>query len=183
MSLKIEKVTRKNKKVKEVYIDSFPKKERMPYWMMLLMAKKDDTDFLAFYDKDVFCGFVYMARLNSIIFVMFLAVNRNIRSKGYGSKILDEISSLYPDSKIIISIERCDTNAEDIDIRLRRKNFYLRNGFAESGYLIELEHIKQEIIVKNGKFDSDEFSSFLKKYSNGTLKPPIWKAENKKSTY
>lgn len=178
MGLRVEKVTRKNKKVKEVYMDSFPKKERMPYLMMLLMAKKEDTNFLAFYDEDVFCGFVYMARSNNIIFVMFLAVDRNIRSKGYGSKILNEIFSLYPNDKIIISIERCDVDAEDIDIRLRRKDFYLRNGFIESGYLIELEHIKQEIIVKNGQFDKDEFSSFLKKYSNGVMKPPIWKAEN-----
>lgn len=106
---------------------------------------------------------------------MFLAVDKNIRSKGYGSKILEEMQSLYPSNKIIISIERCDVEATNINDRIRRKNFYLKNGYIDTEYLIELSKVEQEIIIKNGNFNKDEFYNFFVKYSNGTIKPRIWR--------
>lgn len=80
---------------------------------------------------------------------------------------------MHPDSKIVISIERCDENVKDIEQRLRRKKFYVNNGYIETGYLVELLKKKQEIIIRNGEFDEDEFTMFFKKYSNGTMKPRV----------
>lgn len=77
----------------------------------------------------------------------------------------------------VYSMKNVIGDAPDLEKRLRRKSFYLRNGFQETGFRIELEKQEQEIIIKNGTFDSREFSGFLKKYSNGTLRPPIWKAD------
>ena len=57
---------------------AFPQNEQVPMW--LLRA-------LAFRKK--FCGVVYTADDNKYIFVLYLAVNDLIRSKGYGTKILD----------------------------------------------------------------------------------------------
>lgn len=178
MDLRVENVTGRSKekeKIKEIYTSSFLKEDRMPFWLMLIMAKMKNTEFISFHDKDILCGFVYMATVQNMTFVMFLAVDENIRSKGYGSHILDKIQSIHPDSKIIISIERCDEDAKDIEQRLRRKKFYVNNGYIETGYLVELAKEKQEIIIKNGEFNEDEFSLFFKKYSNGTMKPRIWR--------
>lgn len=175
MSLEVKKVKLLNKDVKKIFVDSFPKEERMPFSMMVLLTKFTHTDFLAFYDKNILCGFVYSAKINNITFIMFLAVDKSIRSKGYGSKILAEMQKIYPNNKIIISIERCDVEATNINDRIRRKNFYLKNGYIDTGYLIELSKIEQEIIIKNGTFDKDELYKFFVKYSNGTMKPRIWK--------
>lgn len=175
MSLEVKKVKLSNKDVKKIYVDSFPKEERMPFPMMVLLTKITHTDFLAFYDKGTLCGFIYSANIKNITFIMFFAVDKRIRSKGYGSKILEEMQRLYPDSKIVISIERCDVDAKNINDRIRRKNFYLKNGYIDTGYLIELSKIEQEIIIKNGIFDKDELYNFFVKYSNGTMKPRIWK--------
>lgn len=175
MSLKVKKVKLSNKDVKKIYVDSFPKEERMPFLMMVLLTKITHTDFLAFYDKDTLCGFVYSATINNITFIMFLAVDKSIRSKGYGSKILEKMQNLYPNNKIVISIERCDVDAMNITDRIRRKKLYLKNGYIDTGYLIELSKIEQEIIIKNGTFDKYELYNFFIKYSNGTMKPRIWK--------
>lgn len=175
----IAKLGSDRKKVKEIYMRAFPREERMPFWMMRAMAKMQNTEFLAFYEEELLCGFVYMAVAGNIVFVMFFAVEESLRCRGYGSRILAEIQAQYPGQKIVISIEKCDGDASDLEKRLRRKRFYLRNGFQETGFRIELEKQEQEIIIKNGTFDSREFSSFLKKYSNGTLRPPIWKADAK----
>lgn len=175
MNLEIKKVKLSNKDVKKIYYDSFPKEERMPFPMMVLMTKITHTDFLAFYDRDTLCGFAYSATIDNITFITFLAVDKNIRSKGYGSEILKEMQRLYPDNKIVISIERCDVEATNINDRIRRKNFYLKNGYIDTGYLIELSKTEQEVIIKNGVFDEDELFNFFVKYSNGTMKPKIKK--------
>lgn len=175
MGLEIKKVRLRNKDVKKIYMDSFPKEERMPFALMVLLTKITHTDFLAFYDKDILCGFIYMATIKNITFIMFFAVDKNIRSKGYGSQILNEVQILYPNNKIIISIERCDVESENIDDRIRRKNFYLKNGYIDTGYLMELSNTEQEVIIKNGEFVKEEFVNFFKEYSNGTMKPKIWK--------
>lgn len=105
---------------------------------------------------------------------MFFAVERSLRSKGYGSAILREIQSRYPDKKIIISIESCDESAPDIVLRKRRKAFYLRNGYRETGYFMKLNGVVQEIIITNGEFIKREFRLFFALYSNGTMWPKIW---------
>lgn len=179
MDLRVETVTGKNQwkqKVKEIYTSSFLKEDRMPFWLMLLMEKKTNTDFISFHDEDILCGFVYMATIENLTFLLFFAVDENKRSKGYGSRILDKIQSIYPNNKIIISIERCDVEEKDIEQRLRRKKFYANNGYIETGYIVELANKKQEILIKNGEFDKVEFIKFFKKYSNGTMKPKVWRS-------
>ena len=109
MELIIKKVRKGNirKKVKEIYNSSFPKEERIPFWMMFFTSFTNTTDFFAFYDDDTLIGFTYMAEVNNILFIMFLAVDENTRCKGYGSKILNLIKQKYPNDKIII-----DSNKE-----------------------------------------------------------------------
>lgn len=175
MQIRNQKVKLKNSDVKNIYFHSFSKKERMPFPMMVAMSKLWNTEFLGFYDGDTTCGFVYLAHNRKIVFVMFLAVEETLRAKGYGSAILREIQNKYPDKKIIVSIEPCDNNAPDRELREKRKAFYLRNGYRETGYLMKLNGIVQEILIRNGEFDKKQFRSFFAVYSNGTMWPRIRK--------
>lgn len=165
------------REVKEIYITSFPKEERMPFALMMMMSCLWNTQFLAFYDKETLCGLVYMATLGRQTFIMFFAVDAKLRSKGYGSSILNEIQSLHPKNKIIVSIEPCNESAENIEQRLKRKNFYIRNGYQETGYLMTLSGQVQEIIIKNGTFNKWKFMIFFILYSCCTVIPKIWKAK------
>lgn len=181
MELGMEKVTLKSgnrNKVKEIYETSFSKEDRMPFLMMLFMSYLKSTHFISFYEENVLCGFVYMATMRKITFVMFFAVDENIRSRGYGSCILNKIQSLYPNNKIISTIERCNVESENMNERIRRKNFYIKNGYRETGYLIKLGKQKQEILIKNGEFNKREFIIFFLRYSNFTLFPKIKKISN-----
>lgn len=109
-----------------------------------------------------------------MIFIMFLAVDESLRTKGYGSAILKEIKNRYPDKKIMVSIDPCDDSAPDIEVRKRRKAFYRKNGYGETGYMIKLSGVVQEIMITNGDFDKKEFLLFFIFYSNGTVWPKIW---------
>ncbi|MBQ8388585.1 MAG: GNAT family N-acetyltransferase [Clostridia bacterium] len=173
--MNVKKVKLGHSDVKRIYFESFPKSERMPFPLMVAMSKLWNTDFLSFYEEDTLCGFVYLAHNRKIVFVMFFAVDAALRSKGFGSAILQEIQKKYPTKKIIISIEPCDETAPDIEIRKKRKAFYLRNGYKETGYMIKLAGVVQEIIIANGEFNKSQFKRFFVLYSNGTMWPRIWK--------
>ncbi len=123
MELRVEKVAKSKRKqeIREIYKSSFQKEEKMPFNLMLIMSYLWHTEFLAFYDRETLCGFVYMATIRRQTFVMFFVVDQSLRSKGYGSCILEKIQSLHRNNKIIISIELCDKTAEDYEQRLRRK--------------------------------------------------------------
>ena len=173
--MNVKKVKLGHSDVKRIYFESFPKSERMPFPLMVAMSKLWNTDFLGFYEEDTLCGFIYLAHNRKIVFVMFFAVDAALRSKGFGSAILQEIQKKYPTKKIIISIEPCDEAAPDIEIRKKRKAFYLRNGYKETGYMIKLAGVVQEIIIANGEFNKSQFKRFFVLYSNGTMWPRIWK--------
>ena len=51
MGITMEPVSKYRRQVQRIYFDSFPKKDRMPYWMLLLMAKMNHTEFRAFCDQ------------------------------------------------------------------------------------------------------------------------------------
>ena len=173
--MNVKKVKLGHSDVKRIYFESFPKSERMPFPLMVAMSKLWNTDFLGYYEEDTLCGFIYLAHNRKIVFVMFFAVDAALRSKGFGSAILQEIQKKYPTKKIIISIEPCDETAPDIEIRKKRKAFYLRNGYKETGYMIKLAGVVQEIIIANGEFNKSQFKRFFVLYSNGTMWPRIWK--------
>lgn len=175
MQIRTKNVRLNSTEIKRIYFESFPKKERMPFPMMVAMSKLWNTEFLGFYDANTLCGFVYLAHNSKIVFVMFLAVDKALRSKGYGSVILQYIQNKYPEKKIIISIEPCDKDAANIKLRTRRKEFYMRNGYKETGYMMKLNGVVQEIIISNGEFDKKQFRTFFAVYSNGTVWPRIWK--------
>ena len=177
MELKVEKVkgSKRKREIKEMYVSSFPKEDRMPFMLMVMMSYLWNTEFLAFYDDDALCGFVYMATMGKQSFVMFMAVNENLHSKGYGSRILETVQSMYLNNKIIVSIEPCDENKEDFGQRVRRKHFYLKNGYLETGYFMKLGGKKQEVLIKNGMFSKTKFIIFFMIYSFCTVIPRIWK--------
>ena len=178
MDLRVEKVSRSKRKneIKNIYTSSFDKKDRMPFFMMIAMSFLWNTEFFAFYDGDILCGFIYMATIHRMSFVMFFAVDEKLRSKGYGSSILKIIQMMYPKNKIIITIEPCDADVEDVELRIRRKNFYMRNGYKETGYFIKLGK-EQEIIINNGVFKRWQFSIFLLFYCCLAIIPRIRKKE------
>ncbi len=182
MQIRAEKVHLKSADVKRIYFEAFPPKERMPFPLMVAMSKLWNTQFWSFYDHNTLCGFAYLAHSGKIVFVMFLAVEQSLRSKGYGSAILQEIQGRYPDKKIIVSIEPCEDAAPDIEVRKRRKEFYLRNGYRETGYQIKLSGVVQDVLVANGEFKKGEFRLFLALYSCGTLWPRIWRKDTSECT-
>lgn len=172
-ALAVEPVSLRNRgDVKRIYNDAFPKGDRIPFWMLQTVAKRRATEMFVFRDGDACVGMDYAVSIDGITFVLFLAVDKRVRSRGYGSRILDQIKADHPDD-IIVSFEPSVEGADGCGPGSRRKAFYLRNGFRETGYAGVMGGKSQEIMVYNGAFDPDSFREFFRKYSNGATCPEI----------
>ncbi|MDO3412529.1 GNAT family N-acetyltransferase [Saccharibacillus sp. CPCC 101409] len=160
MNLKTETITKNSPSlpaIRSLYESAFPPNEKAPLAILLHKARKDFVDFLAFYDGDVQAGFAYLVAERDLVFLMYLAVEPSLRSKGYGSRILRELRQLYPGSRIVLNIEAQEPGASNAAERRRRKAFYVRNGYSGSGLLVKEFGVLYEALVQGGSVGREEF--------------------------
>lgn len=131
--------------IKKVYMNSFPKNERFPFWILKRCSKEKNVVFNVILEGDKLIGMEYIINCENYAYLMYLAVDKNQRENGYGSKILDDLTKKY--ETIILSIERPDKDSNDNS--KKRKKFYLKNGFYETNKFIEDNGVQYEILCTN----------------------------------
>ena len=174
-------VTKKSQwlpQVKVLYESAFPANERIP--IKHLLDNKIKREFWAFFDKEdgenhaevgkeiaaapMFCGFSNSITHGSITNIVYFAVAPELRSRGYGSKILQAIRRQHPDTRIVVDIEveEDSKDAEELERRNRRREFYQRNGFDASpvDYIWQGEHYR--LLSAGGTVTEKEFRNFWK---------------------
>ena len=156
--------------VKALYESAFPANERIP--IKHLLDDKIKREFWAFFDKEdgenaaapKFCGFSNSITHGSITNIVYFAVVPELRCRGYGSKILQAIREQHPDTRIVVDIEveEDSKDAEELERRNRRRNFYQRNGFDSSpvDYVWQGEHYR--LLTAGGTVTDKEFRDFWK---------------------
>lgn len=107
----------------------FPQEELVSYDLLLDYSERDDVDFHAVVDGVEFVGLVYCLVFDEFVYLFYLAVNPDLQSRGYGSRILAELKRRYPGKTIVIELESTSVEADNMDQRIARACFYERNGF------------------------------------------------------
>lgn len=118
--------------IEPLYISSFPEEERPPVEMFFSFALKEDNDIYAIYDNNSFIGFTNLLFYKDLCYLFFLAVTPESRNKGYGSQIIKEIFNMYPNKNFILCYDEIDDKYQDNSLRIRRRDFYYRNGFKDN---------------------------------------------------
>ena len=152
--------------VKALYESAFPANERIP--IKQLMDNKIQREFFAFVDdingSPTFCGFSNSITRGTITNIVYFAVEPKLRSRGYGSQILKTIHELHPDTRLVVDIEveEDSKDAEELERRNRRRDFYLRNSFeaVEFNYNWQGEHYR--LLTAGGNVTEQEFRDFWK---------------------
>ncbi len=152
-------------KARKLYESAFPSEERMPFAFLEKGYRKGIADFFAVYDGPLFVGIIYVVLIGKYASVFYFAVDEKLRKKGYGSRILSSIKERYQNRTIFLDIEKIDEQAKDNGLRIRRKNFYNRNGFSSCGLFITEFGVNYEILTHNGNIDFPEYKKFMKKFT------------------
>jgi ribosomal protein S18 acetylase RimI-like enzyme len=115
-------------------LHDFPRSERISYKLFKKLVKENVMDTYCYYLDGNFYGYIVTKELEDVIFICYLAIKENYRGKGYGSKLLKELTENFKNKKFIIleaNSESMATNDEELQTIKCRKNFYLKNGFEE----------------------------------------------------
>lgn len=152
-------------KVETLINTLFPESERIPMGFLLSRAEKDFVDFLACYDKDEFVGFTYLTTNNGLTFVQYLAIDSAVQSKGYGSMILSQIKTRYPNNKIALNLQVLDEGAENSEQRIKRRAFYEKNDYKDTGIITTVNGNTLNTLVLGGTATIEELQTLFKKFT------------------
>ncbi len=156
------------KEIKEIYLEAFPKSERKPFCTIQYSVKTGKAQLLTAMENRILQGFIMVIPYKDMVMVDYLAVSGKIRSRGTGSKILQEVCRHFPDKKIVLLIEKLDDSAENKEQRIARRKFYFKNGFTSSNIYITGHSGNMEILNFGGTVSLQEYMD-LQRYALGKL--------------
>lgn len=148
-------------KVEALAIGAFPPEEYLPPSKLIEMAKEDGFDFYALYDGDIFVGFIAVRTYKQLAYLFFLAIDSNLRSNGYGSKAIRTLLELYPGKHQVVDMEMIDESARNNEQRMKRRSFYLRNGYLPTGHFLSYLGVDYEILCMDEDFDFRTFKEMM----------------------
>lgn len=156
--------------IKEIYETSFPKSEKFPFWVLKQCAKENNVrlDAIIDHNTDKIIGMIFLIFYDDIAYLMYVAIDEKYRNKGFGSLVLGDLIFKQVDASILLCIERPSAKKEDI--KARRKDFYLRNGFYETGCSIEDSGVEYEFLSSSKERIITE-NDLKKRYSCMTRNP------------
>ncbi len=161
--------------ISSLYEDAFPDDEKAPFSSLLERAKNNNVDFIGYYN-DEFIGFTYLIHDDNLHYIFYFAILEKYRNQGYGTKILNLLKEQYKDETIFFEIETLDKNADNYNERKRRKDFYLRNGFKESGYGYYF-YVDYEVMIYGNHIEPKRWHDMFIDFSNGFVDVEFKKKE------
>lgn len=123
--------------IEKINREAFPPDEYMPLTEMLEVQARGEFDVLALLDGETPVGFMAVSSDEATAYLFFLAIGKDFRAKGYGGQALALYRELYQGRQCTVDLEPLDPAAENAEQRVRRRRFYLKNGFKPSGYALE----------------------------------------------
>ena len=152
-----------------LYRIAFPPEEQIPdelFWYSIHMEGAKVTTYYAeeILGKKFYAGFSFVIETEQFLFLYFLAVNPEIRSKGIGSEIIqNHLMKQYPGKTIVLNVESPDELAEDNHSRLRRIAFYERLGFVQMNCSFTDGCVMFSVLSTSSELDLNAYVEFLRK--------------------
>ena len=114
--------------------EAFPQNEYLSMeYMYGFMDKSQNSEILAIREDGNPVGYFSLIRYEKCLFIFYFAIDKKYRGKGIGTKALKALKERYYDCQIVVEFESVDVECDNLEIRKRRRDFYMRNGFVPSG--------------------------------------------------
>jgi len=142
--------------------EAFPPKEyRSPSVLIEMAEQSGNIDFLALYDDETFIGYMVVVTHKEMAYLFFLAIDHRYRGMGYGSHAIQKLKERYPKFSHVVDFEMLDDSAPNKEQRIKRKQFYLRNGYRETGLFVSYFGVSYEVVCMGNDFNATLFKETL----------------------
>lgn len=149
----------------ELYTKAFDRRMQVPMKDLFYVCGQHKADFMAVFDEDLFVGFYYVYLYQDIAYLYYLAVEEEMRCRGYGTDILDLIKdTYYPARRIVLCTEAPSVDDKLVSSRYRRLAFYSRNGFIDTLYKFESVGIQYEVLYWGSAWDPENIQNVLRSF-------------------
>lgn len=149
-------------KINHLYHAAFPQEERAPIQLLIQKANEGKGDFLAVYDDQQWVGLVYVITYQQLSYVFYLAIDDSFRGCGYGSQILQMLKQRYHHT-IMLCIEEVKEDYDNYNQRVKRRDFYFKNGFQEGFHFFEYG-VKYDMLYFGEELTSQHYDDLMIDY-------------------
>ncbi len=161
--------------VRSLQKEAFPPNESYDMDHILTLAESEHIEYMSFWEDEVLCGVLFYNVGKTMVYLFYLAVNRELRSKGYGRKLLAWLKKNYPDKSIAGNIEPTGFHADNEEQRVRRLAFYERNGFHRVSCRLSDDSGLYDIISTGEEFAEDEYIRLIEELGFDAYHPTLLK--------
>ena len=137
------------KYIRDLYRISFPDAERKPFSLIERKAAMGTMEILLMSEGGERIGLAITAQDEKLALLDYFSVDPARRGQGAGSEALQLLLALYSDRQFFLEIERPVADAPNLEERILRKQFYLKNGMLETGMHIQLYGIPMELLASH----------------------------------
>ena len=153
------------KKVKRLYLEAFPKEERVSFMLLAAREKKGNGDLLALKDGDLFVGMVSVLRYEDLAYIFYLAVDEGLRGRGYGSRVLSSLKERYSGCRIFLAREQLDEKADNYEQRVSRHSFYQKNGLVDFPCKITEQKVIYDVMGIGDNVTAKEYDKLITRWA------------------
>lgn len=163
--LRSERMTFMDGPILDLYKTAFSDAERIPLENIhRAMGKGAFLD--AYSDEGRFIGFIYGFIDGDKLFFIYFATVPEVRGQGYGAQILKDFRQRYQDKRSFLVTEPKDSGAEDYIMRVRRQNYYIRNGCTETGIKLLSDDVWFDAMFIQGTLSEEEMVKVVTLYED-----------------
>jgi len=159
--------------IKSLYNTAFPSDERAPFFLIRRRAKQGRSEMLIAREDGRDVGFACVVTHEDMAYLFYFAVDAGKRGAGNGSKILQLLKERYAGKRLFLAREQLDESADNYTQRVKRHEFYLKNGLSDWTIRIKEANVIYDVMGIGGMVTPAEYDALITGWSGKLLRRMI----------
>ncbi|MDE6313821.1 MAG: GNAT family N-acetyltransferase [Lachnospiraceae bacterium] len=128
-------------------------------------TKRPGVDFMSLYDNKKWIGLLYVISESDLSYVFYFTISQSERRQGYGSHVLQTVKEFYKNQRLCHASEENDETAANYQQRVKRKEFYEKNGFPNLHCNLREGKVIYDMLGIGKRYTSSILFCFIQRYT------------------